>query len=253
MTPNTLFNVTLIIWLLLAPAAFISLFFVVAPYGRHVRSGWGPSLDSKLGWVVMEAVSPLIFALCFILGSAPFSFTSLAFLLLWETHYIHRAFIYPFSLKSSNEKMPLSIALSGLGFNLVNASMNGFWIFTLSGGYPDSWLADPRFIFGTVLFICGFITNRQADDTLARLRSGGRTGYAIPQGGLYRWISCPNYFGEILIWCGWAIATWSLAGLSFALWSIANLAPRARSHHAWYHEHFPDYPPGRKALIPGVW
>jgi hypothetical protein len=59
--------------------------------------------------------------------------------------------------------------------------------------------------------------------------------------------------GEILIWIGWAIATWSLAGLSFAAWTIANLLPRAKAHHEWYHKKFPEYPPERKALIPGIW
>ncbi|MDH5284165.1 MAG: 3-oxo-5-alpha-steroid 4-dehydrogenase, partial [Gemmatimonadota bacterium] len=32
--------------------------------------------------------------------------------------------------------------------------------------------------------------------------------------------------------------------------TVANLAPRAWSHHRWYLEKFPDYPPDRKALIP---
>jgi protein-S-isoprenylcysteine O-methyltransferase Ste14 len=70
---------------------------------------------------------------------------------------------------------------------------------------------------------------------------------------MYRWISCPNYFGEIVEWIGWAIATWSLAGLAFALWTAANLAPRARSHHQWYRESFADYPQERKALVPRLW
>ena len=70
---------------------------------------------------------------------------------------------------------------------------------------------------------------------------------------MYRWIACPNYFGEMVIWIGWAIATWSLAGLSFAMWTAANLAPRAKSHKKWYQEQFADYPTERKALIPGVW
>jgi len=85
------------------------------------------------------------------------------------------------------------------------------------------------------------------------LRQPGETGYRIPQGGLYRWISCLNYFGEIIEWAGWAIATWSLPGLAFAVWTFANLAPRARAHHAWYHQHFPEYPRERRALLPGIW
>jgi 3-oxo-5-alpha-steroid 4-dehydrogenase 1 len=85
------------------------------------------------------------------------------------------------------------------------------------------------------------------------LRQPGEGGYKIPQGGIYRYISCPNYFGEVLEWCGWALATWSLTGLTFAVWTFANLAPRARSHHAWYHSHFPTYPKERKAFIPWIW
>lgn len=99
----------------------------------------------------------------------------------------------------------------------------------------------------------GFVINRAADRTLRSLRGPGETGYKIPQGGLYRWISCPNYLGEIVEWVGWAIATWSLPGLLFAVWTAANLIPRARAHHIWYHEQFNNYPVERRALIPGLW
>ena len=45
---------------------------------------------------------------------------------------------------------------------------------------------------------------------------------------------------------------WATAGLAFAVYTAANLAPRAFSHHSWYKERFADYPPTRKALIPFV-
>jgi protein-S-isoprenylcysteine O-methyltransferase Ste14 len=63
-------------------------------------------------------------------------------------------------------------------------------------------------------------------------------------------VSSPNYLGEIVQWTGWAIATWSLGGLAFALYTAANLAPRALDNHRWYQDHFDDYPPRRRALIP---
>ena len=103
------------------------------------------------------------------------------------------------------------------------------------------------------LFVAGFVINRQADHTLRSLRRPGESGYRIPHGGLYRWISCPNYLGEIVEWTGWAMMTWSLAGLSFAVWTAANLAPRAWAHHAWYRKYFAEYPPERRALLPGLW
>ena len=36
------------------------------------------------------------------------------------------------------------------------------------------------------------------------------------------------------------------------VWVIANLFPRALSHHKWYKEKFSDYPKNRKAIIPGI-
>jgi hypothetical protein len=46
------------------------------------------------------------------------------------------------------------------------------------------------------------------------------------------------------------VATWSVAGLSFAVFTAANLIPRAVSNHRWYLQTFSDYPKDRKAVIP---
>ncbi|MXZ72004.1 MAG: hypothetical protein F4Z04_10970 [Acidobacteria bacterium] len=80
----------------------------------------------------------------------------------------------------------------------------------------------------------------------------GRVGGDGASGGAFRYVSCPNYLGELLEWFGWALATWSLGGLAFFTYTAANLVPRALSHHRWYRERFADYPAGRKAVIPGV-
>lgn len=201
MLVERIYYIILITWLILSAGIFISLFFIVAPYGRHMRKGWGPALDSRLAWIIMEAWSPIIFALCFILGKAPLSVPIVIFLLLWEAHYIHRAFIYPFSLKNSNDKMPLSVVLLGIFFNLVNASLNGYYVFTLSGGYPNLWLADPRFIIGAAVFVCGFIINRQADFILSKLRKPGEKGYSIPRAACITIYPVPTISGRS--WCGW--------------------------------------------------
>jgi 3-oxo-5-alpha-steroid 4-dehydrogenase 1 len=251
MNAQTFYNDLLVSSFLVAAIVFVALFFFSAPYGRHVRRGWGPAIGNKLAWVLMEAPSPIIFALCFLVGTNR-TITTIFFMVLWEAHYIHRAFIYPFSLRG-NRHMPMAVILFGLLFNIMNAYLNGHYIFTLSGIYSNNWLTDPRFIGGMMLFVVGFLVNRSADQTLRNLRKPGEDAYKIPQTGLYRWISCPNYFGEIVIWTGWAVATWSLPGLAFAVWTIANLAPRARSNHAWYQENFLDYPSERKALVPRLW
>ena len=210
-------------------------------------------ISNRLSWFMMEAPSPLLMLIFFFLGTTPKNIVLILFLLMWQAHYLHRAFIYPFMISDGQKKFPLGVMLMAFLFNLVNGYLNGYFLFNQSGGYPLSWLWDPRFLLGMVLFLVGFVINRWSDEILRGLRQPGETGYKIPYGMLYRWISCPNYFGEIIEWIGWAIATWSLPGLCFAVWTFVNLAPRARAHHQWYRESFPEYPPERKALIPGVW
>jgi len=250
----TFFRIILVISLIVAVIVFPVLFFIAAPYGRYTRKGWGPQLPNWLGWLLMESVSSILMLVMFILDGAPRTITLIIFLSMWEAHYIHRAFIYPFSLRDKWKPMPIVVALMGAVFNLGNAYLNGRYLFDLGGShYNADWLIKPQFILGALLFIAGFVINRQADNTLHGLRTGGELGYKIPYGGLYKYISCPNYFGEILEWFGWAIATWSWAGLAFAIWTFANLAPRARAHHNWYHQNFEEYPLERKALLPGVW
>lgn len=257
-------------WLVVAAVVFVALFFVTAPYGRHVREGWGPTLPNRYGWLVMEAPSALVFGVGFALGPYNGTITAWVFLLMWESHYVYRAFVYPFTLEDDGRRMPLSVVGMAMAFNVVNAGLNSWWLFDLSGGYPAEWLADPRFVAGLLLFVAGMLVNRRSDATLRALRAAGTTGaaapadrssapdaggsrYRIPEGGLYRWVSCPNYLGEVVEWAGWAVATWSLPGLAFAVWTAANLVPRARAHHEWYRRNFPDYPAERKALIPAVW
>lgn len=248
------FHVLMIVSFIAATGIFITLFFISAPYGRHLRRGWGVQLSNWLGWLLMESISAIVMLVMFLIGDAPKTLTTILFLLMWEAHYIHRSYIYPFMLRDGKKKMPVTVVLMAVAFNLGNGYINGRYMFHFAGSrYSIDWLLDPRFIIGAALFLAGFAINRWADNILRELRRPGETGYGIPHGGLYEYISCPNYFGEILEWIGWAIATWSLPGLTFAVWTFANLAPRAWSHHKWYHDTFREYPSDRKALIPGIW
>lgn len=253
MSEQTFFNILLVSYFVLAAVIFITLFFIVAPYGRHFRRSWGLQINDRLGWIIMEAPSPVLFAVFFVVGIKLVSLTAVAFLILWEAHYVHRAFIYPFSRRAGASGMPVAVVNMGFLFNMGNAYLNGRYLFTLSGGYDNVWLMTPQFIIGAAVFVAGFVINRWADASLRNLRQPGESSYKIPVGGLYRWISCPNYFGEMLTWIGWAVATWSLPGLAFAVFTVANLAPRARAHHLWYKRQFADYPPKRKALVPAIW
>jgi 3-oxo-5-alpha-steroid 4-dehydrogenase 1 len=251
MIDQALFRVLLVIWSGLAAGAFILLFFVSAPYGKISRAGWGPKVDDAAAWVAMEAVSLAGISFFFLTGNnrgVPY----LVFFLLWLAHYIYRALIFPFLRRGRTSRMPLAVMLSGMSFNGGNTFFNGWGLFHGDRQLGPDWVVDPRFIVGAALFLGGFILNVHSDHILRNLRRGEDRSYKIPRRGFFRFVSCPNYLGEILEWIGWAVLTWSWAGGTFALWTIANLAPRAASYHAWYKKTFPEYPRQRKALIPFI-
>ncbi|MFW6103031.1 MAG: methyltransferase [Chloroflexota bacterium] len=253
MTELEFFNRLIVTWLGLAVIVFIVLLRWPAPYGRHVRRGWGPAISTRTGWVVMEAPAVLWFMLWYSLSSGVGSLTATVFLVMWQAHYLHRAFVYPLTLQSAERRMPLAVVAMAVLFNTVNAYINGRFVFTLSDGYPVTWLTDVRFVVGFALFVVGYVVNRRSDWLLRERRTVSGTQYCRIDEGLFRYVCCPNYLGELLIWTGWAIATWSLAGLSFAVWTAANLLPRARTHLRWCREYWDDYPQDRKAVLPGLW
>ena len=234
-----------------AVIVFVALFFVTAPYGRYASTAWGLTFSNRTGWAVMESPAAIGFAVVYVLGQHAWEPMPLALAALWMAHYIHRSFIYPFRLKAAQKQMPIAVAAMAIVFNLINAYLNARWISHL-GSYPDSAMLGWPFLLGVLGFAGGMALNLHSDAILFSLRKPGETGYSVPRGGGYRLVSMPNYLGELLEWASWAFATQSLAGLSFFVFTFANLVPRAVANHKWYQQTFPEYPKGRRAVIPWV-
>jgi steroid 5-alpha reductase family enzyme len=247
----SIFNSFIIFWVVIAAITFIYLFFVSAPYGRHIRKGWGKNISARAGWVIMESPCVVIMVIYAFIVRDDLQTIHVIFLLLWLLHYIHRSFIYPFVIDMTNPKMPISIASSAFFFNIVNVNLQAFGIYYLTE-YSSDWIKDDIFYLGLIIFFTGMYINIKSDYLIIALRKNKGPGYHLPTKFMHKYISSPNYFGEIIEWLGWAILTWSISGAVFALWTIANLFPRAFAHHQWYKEKFPDYPKNRKAIIPGI-
>ena len=233
----------------LAALTFLILLRVPAPYGRHRRPGWGPEMHARLAWVLMESPSVWLFAAVFVRGPHAGDAVPLLLLGLWELHYLQRTLVFPLLMRGEGRKPLVTVALA-FGFNLLNAWLNASAISWTS--FPPGRLREPIFLLGVCLFSGGLALNLWSDAILRRLRATGEAGYKIPRGGPFRFVTCPNYLGEIVEWAGFALAAGTLPALAFALCTFANLAPRAGTHHRWYRERFPDYPPERRALIPGL-
>ena len=235
------FNIFLIVMAVIAVAVFIALYFVDAGYGKFYKPKWGPSLDNHLGWFLMEVPVFIAMLLLWWFSERRTDIVRLAILLLFEAHYFHRSFIFPTQLRG-HSKMPLAIIFMGALFNTLNALMQGGWIFYVSPAdyYPAGWLGSIPFLGGTLIFIAGMFINIQSDSIIRNLRKPGDTAHYLPQGGMFRYVTSANYFGEFMEWTGFAILTWSWAGAVFALWTFANLCPRAARIYNLYREEFPD-------------
>ncbi len=233
------FSTLLIAMTIAAAIVFFALYFIDAGYGMMYTKRWGPAIDNRLGWVIME--SPVFFAMCLLwwCSDRRADTVPLIFFILFQLHYFQRSFIFPLLIKGKS-KMPLAIILSGITFNLLNALMQGGWIFYVSpaGTYTPDWLYSPQFIAGIIIFFSGIAINLNSDNIIRHLRRPGDTKHYIPRGGMFRYVSSANYFGEFLEWVGFAVLTWSAAGAVFAIWTFANLAPRAARIHRRYSQEF---------------
>lgn len=247
-----MYQTLLTIWFGAAFVAFVALLKIPAPYGRHHEGRWGPTMPSALGWLMMELPSPVVLTVFVVQGEQIKTAVTWLFVALWWVHYLNRSIVYPLRIRGGRSRIPVSVVAMGVCFHLFNGYIVGHYFGEVGPAYALTWMGRPEFVIGGSLFIAGMWINLTSDNLLlAQKRDAGGT-YVVPKGGLFRYLSSPNYFGEIVEWFGFALMTWSVAALAFAIWTAANLAPRALSHHAWYRRTFPDYPADRKALIPFV-
>ena len=244
----SLFYNLLFVWIFIGLFTFTYLIFskTIAPYGRHSNSEWGIMIDNRWGWFWMELPALVLMPLIILISPVEKNGIVVLVLSLWILHYFYRTILFPIKLKTKGKKMPIIIVISAFIFNLFN----GFFV-----GYEIGNISQLEFgintIIGLIIFFFGMYINRSSDNKLISLRQENKE-YQIPNGGMFKYISCPNHFGEIVEWMGFAIIVLNLGSLSFALWTAFNLIPRALNHHNWYINSFKEYPTDRKAVIPFI-
>lgn len=249
------FDIFLIIMSVTALAVFVALQFFEAGYGYLFDRRYGAPIPNKVGWVVMEAPVFIMMCVLWLLSDRTWEPVPLVLFLIFQSHYLQRAFIFPLLMRG-NSKMPLGIVVMGMIFNTLNALMQGGWIFFISSTeYYEDWFSKPYLYIGAAIFIFGMAVNLHSDYIIRHLRKPGDTRHYIPRGGMFRYVSSANYFGELTEWIGFAIASWSWSGLVFAWWTFANLAPRAASLRRRYEKEFGEEFTSlkRKRIIPFIY
>ena len=236
-------------------------YLLPAYYGRYTGK-YTMAIPANISWILQESPAFLIPAFCCMGGEV--SHVNQILLGMLCLHYFQRSFIYPMLLRTKNP-VPISITFFALLFCTYNGYLQGL---SLSTGpqYAPSTLNSPHFIIGSILFLAGMAGNMHSDSILRNLRKPGESGYKIPFGGMFNYVSAANYFCETIEWTGFAIACWNLSSgapifsvpsfandtflVAFVIYTVSNLFPRALSHHEWYHQKFENYPKTRKAFIP---
>ncbi|KAK2824105.1 hypothetical protein Q5P01_021280 [Channa striata] len=219
-------------------------------YGRHIQIGLQTrTVPARLAWFLQETPALLIPLLLMLTSDKPFCMGTYLLLGTFCMHYFYRVFIY--SLLTRGTPVPLGVMVAAGCFCSLNGSLQGHYLLHCAQ-FDDRWSADYRYKTGLLLFYFGMAITIHSDYILCNLRKPGEVNYKIPKGGLFEYVSGANYLGEIVEWLGYAIATWSLPALSFAMFSTCFIGPRAYYHHRFYQEKFKDYPKLRKALIPFI-
>ena len=246
----------------MAVIVFVALFFFKAGYGYLSTGNWGPKIGNRTAWIIMELPALAFMAYYTVSyamkGSGNGNSDIVLYIMagFYMLHYFQRSIIFPLMMRGKST-MPIAIMTMGLVFNTLNAYLIGEWLFEYApaGMYGTEWLLDPRFIIGTLIFFTGMGINLHSDHVIRTLRRPGDTKHYIPRKGFYRYVTSANYFGELVEWTGYAILTWSPAGLLFAVWTFANLGPRAKSLTAKYEAEFgEEYRKlGKKHIIPFIW
>ena len=235
--------------------------FVIAPYGKFGGSQTlGVELPSKVGWWLMEIMASVCFAFFYPLGKNSTKPVPIIFAFLYAIHYANRGWYFPWAMRvapNSKTNFSFTVSASGILVTALHGYLNALW-YSQHCSYLDwNWLFSPLCVFGLLLYQTSFWSTIYLEAIMRNLRDPnprpGDARYKIPRGYLFEYVSSPQYLTELLGFLGWAIMTWSPAGLFIFSISCANLIPRAIETHKWYRGKFEDYPAERKILIPFVW
>lgn len=172
------------------------LLLIPAPYGKFsTEKGWGPLVPARLAWILMESPNLwLPIAIWYHLSIPERGFGGLGWpnkvlFGMFVLHYLHRAIIFPLIMPAT-KAMPISIMVIAFWFCFWNAYNQSLGLF--GSTFPADWMTSPQCLAGSVVFLMGMTINIASDHHLLSLRRRA-VGYVLPKGGLFEWISCPNY------------------------------------------------------------
>ncbi|KAK8895635.1 hypothetical protein M9Y10_024105 [Tritrichomonas musculus] len=168
--------------------------------------------------------------------------------ILYLFHYMHRVFVYPWFRSSHSRPWPLE---SILFFSITNM-MSGL-VLSWSLFFKYRRLPILVQVILSILFIPLMALSSFHDYYLCSLRQPGESGYRIPKGLCFNWVSCPHYTFELAEWFVFGFFLGGDLGVRYLFWLIGflNLSIRASSSTTAYRKMFNlKYHVRKKSFLP---
>ena len=124
--------------------------------------------------------------------------------------------------------------------------------------YTTAFFGKLQIYAGLAGFLFSELGNLSIHLALRDLRPAGSKERKIPFPTsnpftiLFNFVSCPNYLYEALAWTAFTLMTQCVPAGLFAAAGFGQMAIWALGKHKNYRKEFPNYPKGRKAIVPFI-
>jgi very-long-chain enoyl-CoA reductase len=169
-------------------------------------------------------------------------------------HYAKRLFETQFIHRFSHGTMPIGNLFKNCSYYWGFAMFMSY--FVNHPHYTPALLGPVQSYLGLIGFIVCELGNFSIHLLLRNLRPAGtkERKIPVPDGNpltlLYNFVSCPNYTYEVFSWVSFTIMVQSLPAALFTLAGFLQMKIWADGKHRNYRKEFPNYPKGRKPIIP---
>jgi len=103
-----------------------------------------------------------------------------------------------------------------------------------------------------IAFFYAEFNNYSCHNILRNLKAKNNGRRGIPKGNMFKFVSCANYFWELISWFFFSLFVNTLHAYLFVLYSFILMTFPAIEKHKSYQKNFEDYPKNRKAIIPFI-
>ncbi|CAN8077339.1 unnamed protein product [Agarophyton chilense] len=142
---------------------------------------------------------------------------------LLECFFVHKF--------SKTRLLSLSQFVSGTSYYVLSSVTIHLECYTMR--LLDERIPLPRTILVLVTFIFGSFAQHFSHRTLAHVTP--RVGkYGLPRGFLFRYVICPHYFAEIVVYLSFVLALQRTGSAFMLLFVVTNLTDSALRTKQWY-------------------